>query len=292
MKIFEQRIIKIYGEKGKVWLEQLPFEIQKIANEYHLTELKTIDNLNFNYVCSAIQQSASVILKISPNIQSISREIHCLRHLSGKGGIPVIASGHNWVILKKADAQVDLKNQFPKNEAQTCEVIANFIKQLQNLTIPESHSFLSVYELVTAVIANSRLSDKILQKLEAIHRELRSTSSKEILLHGDLHHENVLKYQNTWVMIDPKGIIGPPEYELATFLSNPMPDLLNQPNIKELLKNRVDMLCSLCDFSKEVVCQYWSLKTILCWSWMVEDNLDPAYFEKLLSIINEVNPSF
>lgn len=43
-----------------------------------------------------------------------------------------------------------------------------------------------------------------------------------ILLHGDIHHFNVLYDQNRgWLAIDPKGFIGPKAYEYAAIFCNP-----------------------------------------------------------------------
>lgn len=47
-----------------------------------------------------------------------------------------------------------------------------------------------------------------------------------MLLHRDLHHDNILKHGNEWKVIDPKEVIGDPVYEVAAFIRNPMPELL------------------------------------------------------------------
>jgi streptomycin 6-kinase len=43
-----------------------------------------------------------------------------------------------------------------------------------------------------------------------------------VLLHGDLHHGNVLDFgPHGWLAIDPKGVIGPAVFDLAPLFSNP-----------------------------------------------------------------------
>ncbi len=37
---------------------------------------------------------------------------------------------------------------------------------------------------------------------------LSSAPPTPVLLHGDLHHHNILSTQHGWLAIDPKGIIG------------------------------------------------------------------------------------
>lgn len=41
-------------------------------------------------------------------------------------------------------------------------------------------------------------------------------------LHGDIHHDNILRAGNTWVAIDPKGLIGDPAYDYANSFQNPV----------------------------------------------------------------------
>ncbi|WP_269930216.1 aminoglycoside phosphotransferase family protein [Aminobacter sp. HY435] len=42
------------------------------------------------------------------------------------------------------------------------------------------------------------------------------------VLHGDLHHENVLHGDRGWLAIDPKGLIGDPGFDAANFFYNPL----------------------------------------------------------------------
>lgn len=41
-------------------------------------------------------------------------------------------------------------------------------------------------------------------------------------LHGDLHHENILRGERGWLVIDPAGLIGDPALDVANMFSNPL----------------------------------------------------------------------
>lgn len=41
-------------------------------------------------------------------------------------------------------------------------------------------------------------------------------------LHGDLHHENLIRAARGWLAIDPKGLIGDPAYDAANMFYNPL----------------------------------------------------------------------
>jgi len=53
---------------------------------------------------------------------------------------------------------------------------------------------------------------------------LLDTTDKVVTLHGDLHHENILKHGSGWMCIDAKGLLGDPAIEGAAFVCNPIPD--------------------------------------------------------------------
>lgn len=77
------------------------------------------------------------------------------------------------------------------------------------------------------------LSGLDLNRIDAPHRalfdlaqrlwaHLLATAPAPVLLHGDLHHDNVLSDGTNWLAIDPKGLNGDPAYELANAFQNPL----------------------------------------------------------------------
>lgn len=65
--------------------------------------------------------------------------------------------------------------------------------------------------------------DSVFVRAAEIADDLIATQAMEIPLHGDLHHENVLKSADgSWCVIDPKGLFGDPSYEFANIYCNPL----------------------------------------------------------------------
>ena len=46
---------------------------------------------------------------------------------------------------------------------------------------------------------------------------------RDVLVHGDFHHHNVLRSARGWLAIDAKAMLGEPEYDVPSFLWNPIP---------------------------------------------------------------------
>ena len=56
--------------------------------------------------------------------------------------------------------------------------------------------------------------------------QLRATSTpargrRESLVHGDLHHHNILRSERGWLAIDPKPMLGEPEFDVPVPLESP-----------------------------------------------------------------------
>jgi streptomycin 6-kinase len=79
-----------------------------------------------------------------------------------------------------------------------------------------------------AAAADERIPAALLDPAQRIYADLCATQRVPALLHGDLHHYNVLSDRaRGWCAIDPKGVVGELEYELGAALRNPIdrPDL-------------------------------------------------------------------
>lgn len=97
----------------------------------------------------------------------------------------------------------------------------------------------------------------------------------EYLLHGDLHHENILHLiDNEWVSIDPKDVIGNIAYEIGAFMRNPVHELVAQPNLEQILVNRINKFSGLLSLDRQLLVKYSYLATLLGVIWSFEDKGD------------------
>jgi streptomycin 6-kinase len=62
----------------------------------------------------------------------------------------------------------------------------------------------------------------VLARAAATARELLATPRERVVLHGDVHHDNVLDFgPRGWLAIDPKGLYGERGFDYANILRNP-----------------------------------------------------------------------
>jgi streptomycin 6-kinase len=147
--------------------------------------------------------------------------------------------------------------------------------------IPENHSFPSIADWSLAIQRyknkfgnNGPLPIEYVVKAEELFAELISSTKEGKLIHGDLHHDNILMAQREpWLAIDPKGLIADPVYETAAMIRNPnQSELIKKDNLEEILKKRILILSQELNFDPQRILKWGVTQTILSAVWTIEDN--------------------
>jgi streptomycin 6-kinase len=87
------------------------------------------------------------------------------------------------------------------------------------------------------------------------------------LLHGDLHHENILlRDARDYVVIDPKGVIGPRLFEYGRFVHNFFVDRLHSMSAESILTQRIAALRGEYSEDEILMVGYVDLVLSSCWS--------------------------
>lgn len=282
MKDFKQNIVSIYGNKGEQWLDDLPDITSKIAKEHNISSLSPVDNMTFNYVASGYQNDKPIILKIGLNSKALAKETHCLRAFSNHAAVGVIAHDNNMIIMERSVPGTTLKEYFPAKDIEATTIFCSVLNELHSANVPDKHDFYHVKDLLKTLDNNLDIPDSILSKSRRLRDNLLSSTDKEVLLHGDLHHDNILKHGDEWLVIDPKGFIGDPAFEPAAYLCNPIPELLHEDNAKQIVSDRIKLCAEKLEIPEQRIKDWLYVKSVLCWAWSLEDNLDPRYWHNLL----------
>jgi streptomycin 6-kinase len=281
MKNFEQNIINLYGEKGRQWQENLPNLVAQLANTYGLSNLKAVNNLSYNYVLSGFQEAQPIILKLGLDIDGSKREAAALMAFSGFGVVEILSKNNGLLLLECAVPGISLKSYFPGNDDQAINITANVIKRLHKAPIPSTHAFPHIKDWLEALDGDLEIPLQTLQKAREIRDQLLKTADPDVLLHGDLHHDNILQNGEGWLVIDPKGVIGEPAYEVAAFIRNPIPELLNHADAPNIIHNRVIRFAELLELPSQRIIDWCFVQAVLSWVWAIEDGCDDTYSKNL-----------
>lgn len=274
MNIFEKNITSLYGEKGRLWLTQLPTRVSEIAKKWHLTDLKPAENLSFNYVLFGFLGSLPIVLKISPKDENLLTEIQALEAFSGYGTVRVLNKTEGALLLERAVPGDPLKSYLPEKEREALSIACKTAKKLNQAPIPQNSQFPHMRDWLSALDKNWDIPREYLLKARGLKNKLLAASTAvDVLLHGDLHHENILSHGGEWRIIDPKGVIGAPIHEVWTFIRDPLTD--------------IPFVADVFGFDVEWVKQWYFVHLILAACWNVEDHLDPRRFLDLAKAVDD-----
>jgi streptomycin 6-kinase len=281
---FEKNIISIYEDKGQIWLNSLPQLIEKIAAKWHLTDLQPIDTLSYHYVLTGRLKEIPVILKIFPENAKLNKEATALKALAGYGAVVVLNKTGSALLLECAVPGKSLKNYFPNRDQDATKIFCKVMHKLHQAPLPQNSKLPLVRDWLALLDKNWNISTIHLEKARTIKKHLLATSSPPVLLHGDLHHENILANNSTWVVIDPHGVIGEPAYEVAAFIRNPIPDLLTTKNAIDIIKNRITLCANLIHLDEKRIAKWCFVQAVLGHIWCLEDHVDPKHFITLTNL--------
>jgi streptomycin 6-kinase len=120
--------------------------------------------------------------------------------------------------------------------------------------------------------------------------ELCRSQTNTQLLHGDLHHYNVLfDSDRGWLAIDPKGVIGEIEYEIGAALRNPVerPDLFADAATVE---KRLSRFASRLEIDSERVLRWTFAQAVLAVIWELEDGADVTPRHSFIRLAEAIRP--
>lgn len=84
--------------------------------------------------------------------------------------------------------------------------------------------------------------------------ELLSSPREESVLHGDIHHDNVLDFgERGWLAIDPKRLYGERGFDYANIFCNPNYGIATDPAI---FQRRVEQVCRLAGLERRRLLQW------------------------------------
>jgi streptomycin 6-kinase len=116
------------------------------------------------------------------------------------------------------------------------------------------------------------LNANLVDRVEQSAKDFFAENHKPVLMHGDFHHFNILSSERGWLVIDPKGVIGPAAYEVGPLLMNPWGDLLRGNNYRLMTGRRIDILREKLGFERERIREWGLAHSILSAWWGIEDN--------------------
>ena len=268
----ERTMLKKFGPEGRAFLARLPSLLEDLASRWSLTLGDPYADLSYHYVCRAtVAGGTPAVLKVGVPHDEMGTESEVLRLFDGHGIVRLFQADleAGALLMERAVPGETLVALSQSDDDRATRIGATIMRDLWR-PAPDHHPFRDMqswFKYLWKVDADLRASGQPvppqIERAVPLTRELIDTTDQPVLLHGDLHHFNILTAQRSpYLAIDPKGHVGDRCYELYAFLVNP--DEIEAPR----LTRRLDILTSELDLDRARARDWFFARQVLnaCWS--------------------------
>ncbi|MDD3837483.1 MAG: aminoglycoside phosphotransferase family protein [Phenylobacterium sp.] len=215
------------------------------------------------------------------------RGAELLAWYGGEGAVQVLEKADEALLMERAVGVRSLAGMARSGQDDEatrilCDVAAR-LHEPRDEEPPEGLAPLPLWFRSLAVAANRHAGPYALAA--AVAEELLEAPQDLTVLHGDLHHGNVLfDDARGWLAIDPKGLIGERGYDFANMLCNPDPRTATAP---DRLVRQLEVICEAAGLERARQLMWTITYCALSASWTLEGGGDPSPKLALLEIAAE-----
>ncbi|GAA1512919.1 aminoglycoside phosphotransferase family protein [Dactylosporangium maewongense] len=264
-----RNVTGVWGAEGERWLAGLPALLDGLAADWDLV-LEAPYDLTFHYVAPVRQADGTpAVLKVGFELEV---EAAALRAFDGRGAVRPLRfdATRGAILLEQVTPGHRLRDLVPADDPAAMAVLADLMRQL-HVPPPASHGLPPVLSQVGALDRHrGPVPAGLVSQAAALMRSLCASASREAVLHGDLHHDNVLAGTRApWLAIDPHGLVGDPGYEVGSILFNPHPDD-RDPALTALVPARLRQLSAALGEPEDRLAAWGFVKAVLSSVWTAD----------------------
>jgi streptomycin 6-kinase len=238
--------------------------------------VETTKETEGSFLAFGIRGDQAVVLKVIRAIGEEWQGGQVLEAFASGGTVRVLAHVPGAVLLERLNpgtSLVPLVLEGRDDEATV--IIADVIHRMSQSALPAGaqakvedwgHGFRRY--LATG---DRRVPIPLVERAQQTYLTLCASQLGVRLLHGDLHHYNVLLDSDRgWLAIDPKGVIGEIEYEVGASLRNPVerPELFTSPQV---VARRLKLYAARLKLDVDRALHWAFAQAVLSALWSIED---------------------
>lgn len=278
--------VQMRGEEGAEWVRKLPGLLAACERRWSLTVISPFPGLWYNYVALARRaDGATVVLKVCFPDREFRTEVEALRLYEGRGAAQLLDFDLDWGALLLEHITPGTLLLTVEDDQQATSIAAGVMRQIWR-PVPVEHPFPSVADWGKGF---SRMRERfggtsgpfpagLTDAAERLFAELLASMDEPVVLHGDLHHFNILAAERQpWLAIDPKGVVGEPAYETGALLRNRVPDA------PRILERRVCRLADELNIDRTRIWGWGVAQAVLSAWWSIEDHGDDGSWKDAIA---------
>ncbi|MFI0484808.1 aminoglycoside phosphotransferase family protein [Actinomadura sp. 9N215] len=272
--------VETWGADGRRWLDDLPKIVDGVARDWRLNVGRTFD-LSYHWVAEATREDdgSAAVLKLGPTQPGhLDIEAAALGIFDGRGAVRLLEHdpARGALLLERATPGTLARDLVPDRDEEATAAVIGVARRLHRPAPPDcplpdlSTESASFTEHLRRFPGDDPLPRHLVERAGRLFDELCADAADRVVLHGDLHHDNVLRAdREPWLAIDPHGWVGDPGYEAGTLLYNPDPDDRDEDLLK-LMPTRVEQLADGLALPLERVEAWGFVTAVLSEVWTAE----------------------
>jgi streptomycin 6-kinase len=276
---FIERMRELHGEQGIAWSEALPKLITELASRFGYISGTPFANLSYNFVLRVnCINGKPAVFKASFMKEELSREVSVLRAFVGLGAINVLDAHEEWGVVLLEEANPGTPLSAIEDDAVATGIFCDVFHRMHQ-SVPPSGQYPTIKQHFAAIERYRERHDGVyiaailpecwVENAAECLEYLITSTSENLLLHGDLHHENILHQgEEQWVFIDPKGIIGDIHFDTIQYL-------LNYENrggdCEQVLRKRIAIMADRLGLDPRRIAMWGVARGVLEACWIIEN---------------------
>jgi streptomycin 6-kinase len=222
-----------------------------------------------------------------PHLVSITRSLHSKAKVPKPKGLRDLSRR----LKNLVEITYDLRSLHRRNaDRATLPHLISVTRSLHlNAKVPKPKGFRDLTRRFEYLFETAdRTNDKDTKLAARIARELIDSEQTTGILHGDLHHGNILfSSERGWLAIDPKGLYGELTFDVAIAFYHPMGNL-NEIWLKSRVQRLVDAYHGELGLDRERIIGFAFAYGHLSASWMKDAGLETAGVLAIAKTVQEL----
>lgn len=279
-----------------------PSDAVQVAAAHWGLELIEKTTSRYSDTWFALRGAEHVVLKVGDD-QARRREATALTAYARSPGATaaLLDSAEGALLLQRVLPGDDLRPVAAVDDDAATAVIGAVIRRLHAAPTPSPDRATAaglprLWDILMAFSryrdsGSSRLPDSVVRRAHDLATDLTVPSADDRVLHGDLHHQNVLRRlpaaaedtsaygaptgydaQTSWVAIDPHGWFGDPAFDTAASLLNPHETIAETPDPAQLTRRRAAILAEVTGIPRDRILAWAIAGAVISELWCLEDH--------------------
>ncbi len=277
-------VVAVWGQSGRDWLVGLSDTVRTVAELWGLELTRTAYDLSFHWVATATAADGTpAVLKLGVPDAELVREAVALRAYDGRGAARLLAHApaHGALLIERLRPGHHATTLVPHADEDATSALTGVLRQLheapaEGVNLPE---IAALAEDFRELLAQPQLPGPprlLVDRAVGILEELCADAPRRCVVHGDLHHDNVLAAVRTpWLAIDPHGHLGDRGYDVGAMLFNPRIDQRDE-QLLDLVDARVEQVADQLTMPLDRVVAWGFVKAVLSEVWSAGDGWEPG----------------